>query len=74
MEDYLYHKNIFLPLGVIAKKFVTLKDEECDVDATPLPQQGLLDLPVFGSSNSYERKYLFDSHLEYSTHITIGPY
>ena len=28
MEDYLYQKDLFLPLGGIAKKPMTMKDEE----------------------------------------------
>ena len=31
MEDYLYHKDLFLPLGGKAKKLVTMKDEEWKV-------------------------------------------
>jgi hypothetical protein len=31
MEDYLYQKDIFLPLGAIAKKSTTMKDGECEV-------------------------------------------
>jgi hypothetical protein len=31
MEDYLYQKYLFLPLGGIAKKFMTMKDDEWEV-------------------------------------------
>jgi len=31
MEDYLYQKDIFLPLGGIAKNSTTMKDEEWEV-------------------------------------------
>ena len=31
MEDYLYQKDLFLPLGGIAKKPTTMKDEEWEV-------------------------------------------
>ena len=31
MEDYLYQKNLFLPLGGIAKNLTTMKDEEWEV-------------------------------------------
>jgi hypothetical protein len=31
MEDYLYQKDIFLPLGGIAKKSVATKDEEWEI-------------------------------------------
>ena len=31
MEYYLYQKDLFLPLGGIAKKTTTMKDEEWDV-------------------------------------------
>jgi hypothetical protein len=31
MEEYLYHKDLFLPLGGVAKKPTTMKDEEWDI-------------------------------------------
>ena len=31
MEDYLYHKDLFLPLGGIEKKPTSTKDEERDI-------------------------------------------
>jgi hypothetical protein len=31
MEYYLYQKDLFLPLGIIAKKLMTMKDEEWEV-------------------------------------------
>jgi hypothetical protein len=31
MEDYLYQKDLFLPLGGITKKSMTMKDEEWEV-------------------------------------------
>jgi hypothetical protein len=31
MEDYLYQKDLFLPLGGIEKKMMTMKDEEWEV-------------------------------------------
>jgi hypothetical protein len=31
MEDYLYQKDRFLPLGGIAKKSVVVKDEEWEI-------------------------------------------
>ena len=31
MEDYLYQKDLFLPLGGIAKKLTAMKDEEWEV-------------------------------------------
>jgi hypothetical protein len=31
MEDYLYQKDLFLPLGGIEKKLMTMKDEEWEV-------------------------------------------
>jgi hypothetical protein len=31
MEDYLYQKDLFLPLGRIAKKSMTMKDKEWEV-------------------------------------------
>jgi hypothetical protein len=31
MEDYLYHKDLFLPLGGITKKPMAMKDKEWEV-------------------------------------------
>jgi hypothetical protein len=31
MEDYLYQKDLFLPLGGIEKKLTTMKDEEWEI-------------------------------------------
>jgi hypothetical protein len=31
MEDYLYQKDLFLPLGGIAKKSMAMKDEKWEV-------------------------------------------
>jgi hypothetical protein len=31
MEDYLYHKDLFIPLGGITKKSMAMKDEEWEV-------------------------------------------
>jgi hypothetical protein len=31
MEDYLYQKDLFLPLGGIENKMTTIKDEEWEV-------------------------------------------
>jgi hypothetical protein len=31
MEDYLYHKDLYLPLGGITKNLTTMKDEEWEV-------------------------------------------
>jgi hypothetical protein len=31
MEDYLCHKDIFLPLGGVAKKLIAMKDEEWEI-------------------------------------------
>jgi hypothetical protein len=31
MEDYLYHKNLFLPLGKITNKSTTMKDKKWEV-------------------------------------------
>jgi len=36
MEDYLYQKNLSLPLDGIAKKPMTMKDEEWEIDKTKL--------------------------------------
>jgi hypothetical protein len=31
MEDYLYQKDLFLPLGGVEKKTTTMKDEEWEI-------------------------------------------
>jgi hypothetical protein len=31
MEDYLYHRDIFLPFGIITKNMVSMKEEEWEV-------------------------------------------
>jgi hypothetical protein len=31
MEDYLYQKDLFLPLGRVEKKSTTIKDEEWQI-------------------------------------------
>jgi hypothetical protein len=31
MEDYLYQKDLFLPLGGITKKLMAMKDEEWEI-------------------------------------------
>jgi hypothetical protein len=31
MEEYLYQKDLFLPLGEVAKKSMTMKDEELEI-------------------------------------------
>jgi hypothetical protein len=31
MEDYLYQKDLFLPLGGVAKKSTAMKDEEWEI-------------------------------------------
>jgi hypothetical protein len=31
IEDYLYYKDLFLPLGVIEKRSMAMKDEEWEV-------------------------------------------
>ena len=31
MEDYLYHEDLFLPLGRIAKKMTVMKDKEWEI-------------------------------------------
>jgi hypothetical protein len=31
MEDYLYQKDLFLPLGGIEKKLMAMKDEEWEI-------------------------------------------
>jgi hypothetical protein len=42
MEDYLYHKDLFLPLSGVAKKPVAMKDEEWEIlDRNPLGMIGL---------------------------------
>jgi hypothetical protein len=31
MEDYLYHKDLFLPLGGVPKNLMAMKDEEWEI-------------------------------------------
>jgi hypothetical protein len=57
MEYYLYQKDLFLPLGGIAKKSTTMKDEEWKV----LDRKALgtirLSLASVGGFQYFERKY-----------------
>jgi hypothetical protein len=56
MEDYLYHKYIFLPLGEIENKSMSMKDEECEV----LDKKALgtirLSLPMYVAFNISKEK------------------
>jgi hypothetical protein len=56
MEDYLYQKDLFLPLGGVEKKPTTMKDEEWEI----LDRKALgtirLSLATFGGFQYFERK------------------
>jgi hypothetical protein len=50
MEDYLYQKDLFLPLGGITKKLMTMKDEEWEV----LDRKARNDTVVPGSVSGFQ--------------------
>jgi hypothetical protein len=56
MEDYLYQKDLFLPLGRVEKKPMAMKDEEWEI----LDRKALgtirLSLAAFGGFQYFERK------------------
>jgi hypothetical protein len=64
LEDYLYHKNLFLPLGGIEKKLTTMKDE--DWEALERKALGMIRLSlavsvVFNISKEKTTKELMDA-------------
>jgi hypothetical protein len=64
MEDYLYHKDLFLPLGGITKKPMTMKDEEWEVldrKALGMIQLSLAVSVAFNISKEKTTKELMDA-------------
>jgi hypothetical protein len=64
MEDYLYQKDLFLPLGGIAKKLVATKDKEWDIldrKALGTIQLSLVALVAFNISKEKTMKGLMDA-------------
>jgi hypothetical protein len=61
MEDYLYHKDLFLQLGGVAKNPTTMKDEEwevLDIKELGMIQMILETLVVFNISKKKTTKEL----------------
>jgi hypothetical protein len=56
MEDYLYQKDLFLPLGGIAKKSMAMKDEEWEVLDRKALGMIRLSLASIGGFQYFERK------------------
>jgi hypothetical protein len=64
MEDYLYQKDLFLPLGGIAKKSTAMKDEEWEVldkKALGMMRLSLATLVDFNISKEKTTKELMDA-------------
>jgi hypothetical protein len=64
MEDYLYQKDLFLPLGGIEKKLKTMKDEEweiLDIKALGTIRLSLAALVAFNISKEKTMKGLMDA-------------
>jgi hypothetical protein len=64
MEDYLYHKNLFLPLGEITKKPVATKDKEWEIldrKALGMIQMSLAMSVAFNISKEKTTKGLMDA-------------
>ena len=64
MEDYLYQKDLFLPLGGIEKKSTTMKDEEWEVldrKALGMIQLILATSVAFNISKEKTTKELMDA-------------
>jgi hypothetical protein len=64
MEDYLYQKDLFLPLGGITKKLMTMKDEEWEVldrKALGMIQLNLEASMAFNISKEKTMKELMDA-------------
>jgi hypothetical protein len=64
MEDYLYQKDLFLPLGGITKNPTTMKDEEWEVldrKALGMIQLILAVLVAFNISKENTMKELMDA-------------
>ena len=64
MEDYLYQKDLFLPLGGVAKKSMTMKDEEwkiLDIKALGMIRLSLATSVAFNISKEKTMKDLMDA-------------
>jgi hypothetical protein len=64
MEDYLYHKDLFLPLGKVAKKLMAMKDEEWEIldrKALGTIRLSLAVLVAFNISKEKTTKGLMDA-------------
>jgi hypothetical protein len=64
MEDYLYHKDIFLPLSRVAKKSVAMKDEEWEIldrKALGMIRLSLVASVAFNISKEKTMKGLMDA-------------
>jgi hypothetical protein len=64
MEDYLYQKHLFLLLGRIEKKSMTMKDKEWEVldkKALGMTQLSLVPSVAFNISKEREAKELIDA-------------
>jgi hypothetical protein len=64
MEDYLYYKDLFLPLGGIAKKLTTMKDEEweaLDIKALGMIRLSLAMSLAFNISKENTTKEMMDA-------------
>ena len=64
MEDYLYQKDLFLPLSGVAKKPATMKDEEWEIldrKALGMIQLSLEALVAFNISKENTMKEMMDA-------------
>jgi hypothetical protein len=64
MEDYLYQKDLFLPLGGVAKKLTAMKDEEWEIfyrKALGTIRLSLAVLVAFNISKEKTMKDLMDA-------------
>jgi hypothetical protein len=64
MEDYLYQKDLFLPLGRVAKKTTAMKDEEWEIldrKALGMIRLSLAASMAFNISKEKTTKDLMDS-------------
>jgi hypothetical protein len=64
IEDYLYQKDLFLPLSGVAKKPVTMKDEEweiLDIKALGMIRLSLTVSVAFNTSKEKTTKGLMDA-------------
>jgi hypothetical protein len=64
MENYLYNKDLFLPLGGVAKNSMAMKDEEwdiLDIKALGMMQLSLAASMAFNISKEKTTKALMDA-------------